>query len=156
MKNAVVNGWRGEGKTVKEAKENAIRNSETAASGYYTPQSLTWKGVTVVVFREPLCWNYFLVGHQEEGKLVSHHGIQSEDYKDKSVVVRAAFRHLASITHEPGSEIVVPPFLDPQDKPEYIRSAQWQNAMYARKQQFPKESDEERRMAVALHIMTQN
>lgn len=63
---AKVHGWEGEGPTVKVAKENAVKASETAAKGHYTPMTIHHRGMFGVIFREPEGWCYLLLSPGEQ------------------------------------------------------------------------------------------
>lgn len=50
------------GKTMREARAKAEAFATEALSGTYTPSVSVWKGVTMIVWRDPQAFNYRLLG----------------------------------------------------------------------------------------------
>lgn len=112
-------GMEGEGRTLTEAKKDAGRKIQAALGGYYTPELLTWRGETALIYREPNGWRYSLL--LSGGKLIDRpYGISSNGpHASKKEALQSAGFSLAQNGWQPadGTEIL-PDFLDESNRRE--------------------------------------
>lgn len=118
-------GMTGEGRTVTEAKRNAGAKIEQALSGDYAPVVLEWRGVGMLVYREPSGWGSKIIydeGQLREGTVYAHCC-----YHDKKEAIRQAYDHLSRIgVSVDDAPDFAPDFLDAQQRNEYKRYAEFQ------------------------------
>jgi len=87
-------GMSGEGRTVTEAKRDAGSKIESALKGHYTPTIISWRGWSMLIYREPSGWHYRGIVSPEhgvtEGKVWGNGAYDAEED-----ALRAARHHMA-------------------------------------------------------------
>lgn len=109
-------GMDGEGKNVTEAKRDAGRKIERALSGSYSPEIVTWRTETALVYREPDGWVYSIIRSDDRIRAGAVHGCR-EGTKDEAI--RRARYSIAQNGWEPSDGTEAPDFVtDARDRSE--------------------------------------
>lgn len=121
-------GMEGTGRTLTEAKQDAGRRIEKAVTGSYLPFVQSYRGQSVLVWRELERWQFRLLTDYETGAVrdgfVYGCGAGQDTFDD---VVKAAKYALAQTTWQPEDGDFPPDFLKSEDiRREFKSWAAWQ------------------------------
>lgn len=93
-------GMPGEGRTVKEAKQDAGARIEKALDGDYSPILVQWNGLVCVAYRHPMHgWGYRFIHEETPVQYVSH---CSSGFDGREECTHRMLVHIADVTHRRG------------------------------------------------------
>jgi hypothetical protein len=117
-------GMYGYGPTKREATDHAKQRLAAAMEGSYYPRPLLLRTLTVIVFRTPTDYGYFLIRPDEapEDNRCIHGGYGSWEEAERSARVHAA-QNLMNVTMGDAAEEVI---TDPGDRKQQLEYLAWQ------------------------------
>lgn len=121
-----IHGFTGYGATVKEAKQDAIRQIESLNGGTWTPVTREFDGFSVLVYRTLEGWSYRFL--QQCGLPVAISPCSQGFGDDFQECLRSAEDHLVQNWWVPGKPItIVPDFISEESRlKEIISYRKWQ------------------------------